>query len=210
MLPLTMGLEIFPIRSVNFGTITNDGWYIAAASSLVVNVLVFYLVSSFTRMSDEESSAAAACLVREVSQQPYKIPKARSSYEFQEMLSAPLGPVAAQTEINKALTDLNMRPDDNRPHSLRRLRDRIENNLSGLMGPTIAHEIVNSFLPLDVENDYVPKDIHFMESRLEAYHSKLTGLAGELDSLRRYHRDTLNSLPMAVCSIDSSIEKPFC
>ncbi|WP_419533685.1 ATP-binding protein [Endozoicomonas sp.] len=208
MLPLTMGLEIFPIRSVNFGTITNDGWYIAAASSLVVNVLVFYLVSSFTRMSDEESSAAAACLVREVSQQPYKIPKARSSYEFQEMLSAPLGPVAAQTEINKALTDLNMRPDDNRPHSLRRLRDRIENNLSGLMGPTIAHEIVDSFLPLDVENDYVPKDIHFMESRLEAYHSKLTGLAGELDSLRRYHRDTLNSLPMAVCSIDSSIENP--
>ncbi|MFK0569503.1 ATP-binding protein [Endozoicomonas sp.] len=206
MLPLTMGLEIFPIRSVNFGTITNDGWYIAATSSLLVNVLVFYLISSFTRMSDEESNAAAACLVREVSQQPYKIPKARSSYEFQEMLSAPLGPVAAQTEINKALTDLNMRPDDNRPHSLRRLRDRIEKNLSGLMGPTVAHEIVDSFLPLDVENDYVPKDIHFMESRLEAYHSKLTGLAGELDSLRRYHRDTLNSLPMAVCSIDSSIE----
>lgn len=209
MLPLTMGLEIFPIRSVNFGTITNDGWYIAAASSLVVNVLVFYLVSSFTRMSDEESSAAAACLVREVSQQPYKIPKARSSYEFQEILSAPLGPVAAQTEINKALTDLNMRPDDNRPHSLRRLRDRIEKNLSGLMGPTIAHEIVDSFLPLDVENDYVPKDIHFMESRLEAYHSKLTGLAGELDSLRRYHRDTLNSLPMAVCSIDNSATDPL-
>ena len=209
MLPLTMGLEIFPIRSVNFGTIINDGWYIAAASSLVVNVLVFYLVSSFTRMSDEESSAAAACLVREVSQQPYKIPKARSSYEFQEMLSAPLGPVAAQTEINKALTDLNMRPADNRPHSLRRLRDRIEKNLSGLMGPTIAHEIVDSFLPLDVENDYVPKDIHFMESRLEAYHSKLTGLAGELDSLRRYHRDTLNSLPMAVCSIDNSATDPL-
>lgn len=206
MLPLTMGLEMFPIRSVNFGTITNDGWYIAAVSSLVVNVLVFYLVSSFTRMPDEERSAAAACLVREVRQQPYKIPKARSSYEFQEMLSAPLGPVAAQTEINKALTDLNMRPDDNRPHSLRRLRERIENNLSGLMGPTIAHEIVNSFLPLDVDNDYVPKDIHFMESRLEAYHSKLTGLAGELDSLRRYHRDTLNSLPMAVCSIDAAME----
>lgn len=204
MLPLTMGLELFPIRSVNFGTITNDGWYIAAASSLLVNVLVFYLVSSLTNMSDEESSAAAACLVREVGQQEHKIPKARSSYEFQEMLSAPLGPVAAQNEINKALTDLNMRPDDNRPHSLRRLRDRIKNNLSGLMGPTIAHEIVNSFLPLDVENTYVPQDIHFMESRLEAYHSKLTGLAGELDSLRRYHRDTLNSLPMAVCSVDSS------
>ena len=43
MLPLTMGLEIFPIRNVNFGTITNDGWYLAATASLVVNVLVFCL-----------------------------------------------------------------------------------------------------------------------------------------------------------------------
>ena len=57
------------------------------------------------------------------------------------------------------------------------------------MGPSIAHDIVDSFLPLDVDNDYVAQDIHFMESRLEAYHSRLTGLAGELDSLRRYHRD---------------------
>lgn len=206
MLPLTMEFDTLPIGSVNFDTITNNDWYIAAASSLAMNVLVFYLVSTFTKMPDEESSAAAACLVREVSQQPYKIPKACSSYEFQEMLSAPLGQEAAQTEINRALTDLNMRPDDSRPHSLRRLRERIENNLSGLMGPTIAHEIVNSSLPLDIENNYVPKDIHFIESRLEAYHSKLTGLVGELDSLRRYHRDMLNSLPMAVCSIDYSIE----
>ncbi|MGB1272342.1 MAG: ATPase, partial [Endozoicomonas sp.] len=204
MLPLTMGLELFPIRSVHFGTITNDGWYIAAASSLLINALVFYLVSSLTPMSDEESSAAAACLVKEVGRPEHKLPKARSAYEFQEMLSTPLGPIAAQTEVNKALGDLNMRPDEHRPHSLRRLRERIETNLSGLMGPSIAHDIVDSFLPLDVDNDYVAQDIHFMESRLEAYHSRLTGLAGELDSLRRYHRDTLNSLPMAVCSIDYS------
>ncbi|WP_299729679.1 ATP-binding protein [uncultured Endozoicomonas sp.] len=203
MMPLTMGMEVFPIRSVHFGTITNDGWYLAAMSSLAVNLLVFFLMSKLTGMSDEERSAAAACLVKEVGQQPHKIPQARSSYEFQEMLSAPLGPVAAQKEISKALSDLNMRADDNRPHSLRRLRDRIETNLSGLMGPTIAHDIVDSFLPLDAESNYVPRDIHFMESRMEDYHTRLTGLAGELDSLRRYHRDTLNSLPMAVCAIDS-------
>ena len=204
MLPLTLGRDFFLIPSVNFGIITNEGWSIAATASLLINVLVFYLVSVFTAMSGEEKSAAAACLVREVSQQPYKIPKARSSYEFQEMLSAPLGSLAAQNEINKALSDLNMHPEDSRPHAMRRLRDRIEKNLSGLMGPTIAHDIVNAFLPLDDAADYAPRDIHFMESRLEAYHSKLTGLAGELDSLRRYHRDTLNSLPMAVCSVDNT------
>ena len=203
MLPLTAGLAIFPLSSIQFDSTFYDGWYVAATSSLLLNVVVFFTVSKMTPMSDEENQAAAACLVKEVGQQPHKIPKARSSYEFQEMLSAPLGSVAAQQEVNKALTDLGMRQDETRPHALRRLRERIETNLSGLMGPTIAHDIVESFLPLNAESNYVPRDIHFMESRLEDYHSRLSGLAGELDSLRRYHRDTLNSLPMAVCAIDS-------
>jgi PAS domain S-box-containing protein len=36
---------------------------------------------------------------------------------------------------------------------------------------------------------------------LEDYHSRLTGLAAELDTLRRYHRQTLQELPMGVCSL---------
>ena len=94
-----------------------------------------------------------------------------------------------------------MRPDEKRPHALARLRDKIETNLSGLMGPTVAHEIVGTFLPLDNDKGYMTQDLHFIETRLEAYHSKLTGLAAELDSLRRYHRDTLNSIPLGVCAI---------
>ena len=72
------------------------------------------------------------------------------------------------------------------------------------MGPTVAHDIVDTFLPWDENKGYVAQDIHFMESRLEAYHSRLSGLAGELDDLRRYHRDTLNNLPMALCSVDAA------
>src|SRR5690606_27227312 len=48
---------------------------------------------------------------------------------------------------------------------------------------------------------YVTEDIHFIENRLEEYHSRLTGLAAELDALRRYHRQTLQDLPMGVCSL---------
>ncbi|MCL3028487.1 two-component system sensor histidine kinase CbrA, partial [Klebsiella pneumoniae] len=51
------------------------------------------------------------------------------------------------------------------------------------------------------EESYVTEDIHFIESRLEDYHSRLTGLAAELDTLRRYHRQTLQDLPMGVCSL---------
>ncbi|MGZ0843270.1 PAS domain-containing protein, partial [Klebsiella pneumoniae subsp. pneumoniae] len=51
------------------------------------------------------------------------------------------------------------------------------------------------------DESYVTEDIHFIESRLEDYHSRLTGLAAELDTLRRYHRQTLQDLPMGVCSL---------
>ena len=36
---------------------------------------------------------------------------------------------------------------------------------------------------------------------MEGFHDRLSGLAGELDNLRRYHRQTLERLPMGVCSL---------
>jgi PAS domain-containing protein len=62
--------------------------------------------------------------------------------------------------------------------------------------------MVETFLPYKAGGEnYVTEDIHFIESRLEDYHSRLTGLAAELDALRRYHRQTLQELPMGVCSL---------
>ena len=109
---------------------------------------------------------------------------------------------AAQKEVEQALRDLYLPFDERRPYALRRLRDRIEANLSGLMGPSVAQDMVETFLPYKSGSEnYVTEDIHFIESRLEDYHSRLTGLAAELDALRRYHRQTLQELPMGVCSL---------
>jgi PAS domain-containing protein len=70
------------------------------------------------------------------------------------------------------------------------------------MGPSVAQDMVETFLPYKAGGEnYVTEDIHFIESRLEDYHSRLTGLAAELDALRRYHRQTLQELPMGVCSL---------
>ncbi len=70
------------------------------------------------------------------------------------------------------------------------------------MGPSVAQDMVETFLPYKSGSEkYVTEDIHFIESRLEDYHSRLTGLAAELDALRRYHRQTLQELPMGVCSL---------
>ncbi|WEJ71476.1 sensor histidine kinase [Pseudomonas sp. PSE14] len=177
-------------------------WHLAALASLAANVLVFTLVSLFTEASDEEKGAAEACAVDNVRRPQRRELIAVSPQEFASQLSKPLGAKTAQREVEQALRDLHLPFDERRPYALRRLRDRIEANLSGLMGPSVAQDMVETFLPYKASSEsYVTEDIHFIESRLEDYHSRLTGLAAELDTLRRYHRQTLQDLPMGVCSL---------
>ena len=203
MLPQMVDFGQYNSEANEISSYLYEQWHLFGMISLIVNAVLIYFVSTFTRMSSEERSAAAACQVDSVSNKELKVPIAKSPHDFHEMLSKPLGGLVARKEVSKALADLEMKDDESRPHALIRLRERLEKNLSGLMGPTIAHEIVDTFLKWDEDKGYIPQDLHFMESRLEAYHSRLSGLAGELDNLRRYHRDTLNNLPMALYSVDS-------
>jgi PAS domain S-box-containing protein len=180
----------------------DSSWHMAAIASLAANVLAFTLVSLFTEASVEEKSAAEACAVDNVRRPQRRELLALSPQEFATQLAKPLGAKTAQREVEQALRDLHLPFDEGRPYALRRLRDRIEANLSGLMGPSVAQDIVETFLPYKSGSEnYVTEDIHFIESRLEDYHSRLTGLAAELDTLRRYHRQTLQELPMGVCSL---------
>ena len=179
-----------------------DTWHLAAIAALAVNILVFALVSVFTQRSAEEISAAEACSVNNVSRPQRLELLATSPQEFAQQLAKPLGNVTAQQEVEQALRDLGLPFNERRPYALRRLRDRLEANLSGLMGPAVAQDMIETFLPFKLDqHGYVTEDIHFIESRLEDYHSRLTGLAAELDTLRRYHRQTLQDLPMGVCSL---------
>ncbi|PKM04480.1 MAG: ATPase [Gammaproteobacteria bacterium HGW-Gammaproteobacteria-6] len=179
-----------------------DTWHLAAIASLAANIFVFTSVSLFTQRSAEETSAAEACSVNNVSRPQRLELIANSPQEFAQQLAKPLGNKTAQKEVEQALRDLQLPFDERRPYALRRLRDRLEANLSGLMGPAVAQDIIETFLPFKLARDgYVTEDIHFIENRLEDYHSRLTGLAAELDALRRYHRQTLQDLPMGVCSL---------
>ncbi|KTT42127.1 ATPase [Pseudomonas oryzihabitans] len=195
--------DINPLQIGAFGyRISASNWHLAAVASLTVNVLVFALVSLFTEASEEEKSAAEACAVDNVRRPQRRELAAASPQDFAAQLSKPLGAKTAQKEVERALADLLLPYDERRPYALRRLRDRIEANLSGLMGPRVAQDIVETFLPFKAESEaYATEDIHFIENRLEDYQSRLTGLAAELDALRRYHRQTLQELPMGVCSL---------
>lgn len=180
----------------------DSNWHMAAIASLAANVLIFILFSLFSQTSPEELSAAEACAVDNVRRPQRRELQATSPQEFAVQLARPLGARTAQREVEQALRDLHLPFDEHRPYALRRLRDRLEANLSGLMGPNVAQDIVENFLPYKKGSEgYQSGDIHFIENRLEDYHSRLTGLAAELDALRRYHRQTLQELPMGVCSL---------
>ena len=194
LLPLMGNVQglYLPLFDVIY-VLDDSNWHLAALSSLAANVLVFTLVSLFTEASDEEKGAAEACAVDNVRRPQRRELFAGSPQEFASQLAKPLGAKTAQKEVEQALRDLHLPFDERRPYALRRLRDRIEANLSGLMGPSVAQDIVETFLPYKTsEESYVTEDIHFIESRLEDYHSRLTGLAAELDTLRRYQVEALN------------------
>ena len=208
LLPMFSSIQAFYFPLVEYTYILDDrNWHFSAIAALSVNCMTFILVSLLSRTSHEEQRAAQACAVNNVRRPERRELFARSPQDFATELAKPLGAVTAQREVEHALKDLQLPFDEHRPFALRRLRDRIEANLSGLMGPSVAQDLVSTFLPYKTGSEtYVSEDIHFIESRLEDYQSRLTGLAAELDTLRRYHRQTLYDLPMGVCSLAQDFE----
>lgn len=178
------------------------GWRAGTLAALGMNILLFILGSMLTRQSEEETLAAEICSTDELSRPVRRALDVHSPAEMRERLTSAVGRETAERELSNALYDLGMESTESRPYALRRLRERIEANLSGLLGPSTAYEIINRQLPFVTNDSIAPtEDIQFIESRLENTQVKLTGLAAELDSLRRYHRETLQSLPIAVCVV---------
>ncbi|OUE40744.1 ATPase [Billgrantia desiderata SP1] len=200
-LPLLTGLPTLILIPPGLELLDGEpDWYVVTLVSLALNVLVFIIVSLATRTSEGERAAAEACSVDAVIRPKRMQLLAATGEEFKQPLAQALGEEVAQREVERALTDLGMSPLDGRPYALRRLRDRIQANLSGLMGPSVAQDIVDRYLPYRRSGQEPTDDIHFVESRLEAYRSRLTGLARELDGLRRYHRRILTRLPVGLCA----------
>ena len=180
-----------------------DKWAFATFATLTVNVGLFVLLSMLTRQSPGEIEAARACCAEAMITLPGVV-AAGSPAEFRAGLAETLGHEMAEREVDQALNDLAMRSDERRLTELRRLRERIERNLSGLLGPQLAHIIVNRRLELDPEAKTALADsMRYVEDRLETSRSQLQGLGIELDNLRRLHRQILQDLPLGVCATDN-------
>jgi PAS domain S-box-containing protein len=182
-------------------------WHSIALMSVATNGILFALVSLVTSSSSAEQNAAQTCAVDSL-RRPYRWElEADDVDDFILSLAQPLGAVTAEREVELALRDLGLSRNETRPYALRRLRDQLETNLSGLLGPSVAHQLVDDHLPYKAQGEEESnEDIQFIESRLEQYRSRLSGLAAELDSLRRFHRQTLLELPIGVISLGADGE----
>jgi Na+/proline symporter/nitrogen-specific signal transduction histidine kinase len=179
-----------------------DQWQFATFWSLAANSLLFVFGSLLGKQSQGEQEAASACCSESLIPLGGMV-NAGSSAQFSKQLAQMLGGEAAEREVEQALRDLSLSPNETRPSQLRRLRERIERNLSGLLGPQLAHMIINRRLQLDAHTQTALADsMRFIEDQLEHSRSRLRGLSADLDNLRRYHRQILLDLPLGVCTID--------
>jgi Na+/proline symporter/signal transduction histidine kinase len=180
-----------------------DKWEFATFWSLAVNSALFALGASFSRQSQDESDAARTC-VGEGAPPLSGVVMANSPRQFRVGLAAILGEQTAAKEVAQALRDLDMEESEGRPAELRRLRERIERNLSGLMGPQMAHMIINQQLELDsAAKTALADSMRYIEERLEESRSRQDDLSTDLDSLRRYHHRILLDLPLGVCAAEA-------
>ncbi|GAA0795494.1 sensor histidine kinase [Marinobacterium sediminicola] len=198
LLPMMGALEtgMDPARPAEHG-------YQIALVSLLANSLVLVTVSLLFPGRREERQAAEACLLNALPRPSDQGIQVQSDADFVNRLMPRLGENTAVREVRRALHELQLPVGRLSPLDSLRLRAQLEQNLSGLLGPVEAAALLQ---PLDTpasSGGFKARNVHLLEQQLEAYDQRLSGLAAELDQLRRYHRATLQRLPIGVCTLDA-------
>ncbi len=201
-------LLILPLVDTSFNphawaSVTTDIWTLSTFCTLSVNGLLFVLGSLLTRPSAEETTAAQIANEHaEFSNHSTSVARSVSHYRYS--LQQALGNKVATQELQRALQETHISVDETRRSELRMLHDQLERNLSGLLGPTLAREILRKPNSSSDQNANDSTDARFLERRLEASREQMRGLTKQVDDLRQYLQDVLKQLPLGVCSISAN------
>ena len=202
VMPMMFTWYTLPLPLLNQDiTIGIAAWEAVALIATGLNVTLFIAVSYLTPITDEERYHGDLCAEDQLSQPFRRTLDVTCAQDFKTRLAASIGADAADKEVNRALRYLDLPDDETRPSALRRLRTRIRTNLSGLLGHTIAAEMIDQHFPYHNPATTDVMDINLMETRLERLGHKMQGLTADINQLRLHHRNTLQELPMAVCSL---------
>jgi signal transduction histidine kinase/Na+/proline symporter len=181
------------------GFSTVEPWGFVTFTSLTLNALAFVGLSLATRPSTEEAEAARLC-AREAPSLAGSV-TAGSPEELRRQLASVLGADAAVAELDRALAELGLSPAERRPAELRRLRELLERNLSGLLGPVLARLAVSEALQVDPQaRTALAEQLRFVEERLRDA-SGMKGPVRELEAVRRYLQRILEELPLGACAL---------
>ncbi len=182
-----------------------EHWHSLAIIALGCNSATFIVVSLLTQQSEQERLNAEICADDALSSPVRHALEAQTIDDFYQQLAPSLGKTVAEKEIDRAMQELKFNRNERRPFALRRLRNRLEINLAGLLGQAKARHIIETRLPYK-PGSQSGTDINLIETRLERASYQLTGIAADINRLRLYHRDTLQTLPLAICSLGSDGE----
>ena len=189
-----------PFMEVSVGVGIAD-WEVITLLSIGLNIACFVGVSYFTEVQDEDLYQAEVCAEDELSQPFRRTLEVKNVGQFKEKLALSIGKEAAENEVNRSLKYLGLQESETRPYALRRLRTRIRTNLTGLLGQSVAKDIIDRHFPYRARHQEKMFDINLMEARLDRLGSKMQGLSKDINKLRLHHRKTLQELPVALCSI---------
>ncbi len=181
-------------------------WSASTLLSLGVNIALFIAVSLLSDTSDNERVAAEICSADDIARPTRRTLAVTEAAQFSERLAPALGEATARAEVERALAELQFSPQENRPYALRRLRARLEANLSGLFGPAVAYRTIENCIPFQPAQQGQTEDIFAIERKLEKVQPQFTGMTAELDNLRRHYRETLDKLPVGACSVGADGE----
>lgn len=179
--------------------IETDIWSLSTFCTLTTNAVLFIVGSLLSKPSLDEVTASQAVMERTsfALSAPYT---ARSARPYLYAMQQVLGTKVAQQEMSRALEESGIDMNETRRPELRVLHERLERNMSGLIGPTLARSIVRQNRS-SLNSDAVSHDTRLLEMRLEASREQMRGMTKQLDDLRRYLRDVLHQLPLGACSI---------
>jgi len=194
LLPDTSLIDAIPIET--------DIWSLSTFCTLSTNAFLFVVGSLLSKPSLDEVTASQAAIERTsfALSAPYT---ARSAWPYLYAMQQVLGTKVAQQEMTRALDESGLDLNETRAPELRVLHERLERNMSGLIGPTLARSIVRDNRP-GHSSEVVSQDTRLLEMRLEASREQMRGMTKQLDDLRRHLTDVLHQLPLGACSISAN------
>lgn len=183
-------------------------WYLFVLLSVLLNLVLMVIGSLLFPGNSSERQSADACVLNSLQRSLGQALPARQAQDLVTQLEPRIGAESAKREVNRARMELNLPTGDLRPVDMLRLRGQLEHNLSGLLGPVEAAAILQPRSPIP-SGGFRAREVHLLEQQLEHYDARLSGLAAELDQLRRYHRITLQRLPIGACTLNDEQRVQF-